>query len=104
MFDVRCSRATKQKRKRKREAGGVLLTGGAGSVFLDGLSLLVELVLGRGETALDGRADGGSAELGGQARGAAEDLALEKHGDGFALRSGREGRLFLGLCQLRLFW
>lgn len=75
-----------------------LLTGCAGGVVLDGLSLLDELVLGGGETALDGRADGGRAELGGQARGGAEDLSLENHG-GLRIcwdrrRLGSEGRVF----------
>lgn len=86
-----------------------LLTGCAGSVLLDVSSLLDELVLGGGETALDGGADGGRAELGGQARGGAEDLSLENHGgwagfvSGSVLRRGEFSSRGL-LPGLRLFW
>lgn len=92
-------------------SGWCRLTGCAGGVLLDGSSLLDELVLlGGGETALDGRADGGRTELGSQARGRAEDLSLENHGGPCELLGSRK----IGFggescsssrgCRLRLFW
>lgn len=57
-------------------AAGSRLTGGASGVLLDVLTLLDELVLsgGAGETALSG-----SADLGGEARGVADDLSCGNH-------------------------
>jgi len=67
------------------------------SVLLGGYTLLDELVLGRSETALDGRSEDGRTELGGQTRGCAEDLSLSDHLEGVCcgtIRFGLEGRLF----------
>lgn len=55
------------------------LTSGAGGVLLDGLTLLDESVLGGGETALHCGPESGSAQLGGEAWGATEDLSLGGH-------------------------
>ena len=75
----RNSRGAPPLRKRGRREG---LTGGAGGVGLDGLALLDEFVLlGRGgvKSSLDGGTEDGGAQLGGEPRGVAEDLALSEH-------------------------
>ena len=75
----RNSRGAPPLRKRGRREG---LTGGAGGVGLDGLALLDEFVLlGRGgvKSSLDGGTEDGGAQLGGDPRGVAEDLALSEH-------------------------
>lgn len=60
------------------------LTSSASGVLLDSPALPDEGVLGAlpgraGEAALDGRADSGGAQLGGEAGSQAEHLALGKH-------------------------
>ena len=54
-------------------------TSSGSGVLLDGLTLLDEGVLGRGQAALDVAAEGGVAQLGGQAGSRLEDLALGEH-------------------------
>jgi hypothetical protein len=48
-------------------------------MLLDSFALLDEVVLSRGETALDRRSQDRTAELSSQARGRTKDLALRKH-------------------------
>lgn len=84
---------TESQRVSSKRGGKASLTSGASSVLFNGFSLLDELVLGGGETALDGGADGGSAELSGQARGGAEHQSLKNHGE--IGRMGVGGRVFL---------
>ena len=48
-------------------------------MLLDGPALLDELVLGGGESSLDGGTEDRGAQLGGGPRGVAEDLALSEH-------------------------
>lgn len=78
-------------RQLTRAGDGLGRTGGLSGVLLDGLTLLDESVLagaggrGAGEAALDGLADRGGAEVGGEAR--EEHLALGEHG--VRIRCGR---------------
>ncbi len=48
-------------------------------MILYSLALLDKAVLSRGEAALEGRPEDGSAQLGGEARGVTEDLPLNGH-------------------------
>ena len=63
-------------------------TSGGSGVLLDGPALADEGVLGAGargrgahQAALEGGADGGRPQLGGEARRGAHDLALREHGE-----------------------
>ena len=84
---VDCSLPKGTSQVRKELAISKLLTGRASGVRLDGLALLDEGVLaalagGAGEAALDSRADGRVAQLGGEARCQAEHLVLGEHLEG----------------------
>lgn len=67
---------------------GRLLTSGAGGVLLDGAALADKGVLaGLGGRAGKAALDDGRAEPGGEARRAAEELALREHGEEWVVRS-----------------